>query len=216
MEPRLQFARARVRWSSGQSPTSGGGYAVRVEIDDLVLAVQGGDSRAWTELALRVAADLRPFFRRWFDEDEVKDLVQTTLMTVHRKLPQFEVRPGEPFLRWVRTIARIEAQEALRQRARARRLAAAAELAAAPPSPSPKVSWLDRSRLWGALRASLAKLSSRYRVVIENDLQEGDDVALARRHRIVPGTVRTRRRRAHQLLRRLLRRFARTPTPQES
>jgi RNA polymerase sigma factor (sigma-70 family) len=192
-----------------------------MEIDDLVLAVQGGDSRAWTRLASLLAADLRPFFRRCCggSGDDASDLIQSTLMVVHRKLPQFEVRAGEPFRSWVRTIARIEAQAALRQRGRRNRLEAAARIAADKGMPSsPNLgSRLDWARHYVVVEQALGKLGSRYRLVIEHDLAEGNDSTFAQRQGIKRGSVRTRRRRAYQMLRRLARKRSkggRDTTPQ--
>lgn len=181
-----------------------------MEIEDLVLAVQRGDSRAWRELSTRLGTELRPFFRQWFGEADASDLIQNTLMVVHRKLPEFELRPGKPFRHWVGAIARIEANEARRQRGAEQRLAAAARLAAAwrVPSANPS-SRLDRARDRARLAHALAKLRTHYRLVIEHDLAEGDDCTFAQRAGIERGSVRTRRRRAYALLRRLVRKSKR-------
>jgi RNA polymerase sigma factor (sigma-70 family) len=128
------------------------------------------------------------------------DLTQNTLIIIAGKLPQFEVRPGQPFRRWVHSIARSQVQESFRQQYRRERLAN--ELAALERAPSTKISsHLARAERVELVEQELDKLDSRYRRVIENDLQAGDASVLANREHIKAGSVRTRRRRAYQLLR---------------
>lgn len=182
-----------------------------MDLDDLVLAVLHGEPRAWNELGRRLTVELGPYFRKRFGDADANDLVQITLMIVARKLPEFEVRPGRPFLHWVRSIARIEAQEAYRQQRQQERLAKG--LGEHRRSPSTNLgSRLDRARRLALVAEALEQLDSRYRRVIDNDLDEGDPGEFAEDERIKPGTVRTRRNRAHQQLRRLVTRKS-TPTP---
>lgn len=189
----------------GQVAADGIRYAAAVELDELVLRVQGGDSRAWTELGRRLLIDLYRFFRGRVNESEVDDLVQLTIIIVHRKLPEFEVREGEPVLRWVRTIARVQVLEEFRQQGRRQRLKAnyAAQVV---PTPSTNISSrLDRAANLEAVGQALPKLESPYRRVIENDLRGGDLGRFARREGLKRGSARTRRRRARGMLRRLVR-----------
>src|SRR5690606_36628298 len=153
--------------------------------------------RAWNELGRQLALELSPYFRRRFAEPDANDLVQITLMVIARKLPEFEPRPGKPFIDWVRAIARIEAQEARRQRRRLARLASG--LAEELRSPSTNLSArLDRAERLERIAKALEQLDSPCRRVIENDLVEGDPGEFAEHEGIKPGTVRTRRNRGHQ------------------
>jgi RNA polymerase sigma factor (sigma-70 family) len=172
-------------------------------LDELVLAVQGGESRAWNELGRRLIAELGPYFRRKFGEVDGNDLTQSTLLIIARKLPQYEVEPGKPFIHWVRAIARREAQEAFRQQQRRARLAV--EMAEIVPTPSTNLNsrlvWAERREL---VAEAIGKLDSAHRRVIQHDLDEGDKDEFAEREGIQTGTVRSRRRRAHRELQRLV------------
>jgi RNA polymerase sigma factor (sigma-70 family) len=190
-----------------------------MELDDLVLAVQAEKPRAWTKLGQRLAAELDPYFRRWVGEAEADDLTQKTLMAVARKLPDFEVRADQPFIRWVRGIAHIQVMEALRQqRRRERRADRFAGLDQGQAPATNLNSHLARAENLELLEQELEKLDSPYRRAIENDLAGGDAGTLAAREHIKRGSARTRRRRAYALLRDLLRKRRKsadeqTPTP---
>ncbi|MFO7568116.1 MAG: sigma-70 family RNA polymerase sigma factor [Enhygromyxa sp.] len=186
--------------------------------DDLVLAVLGGDQRAWRQLGPRLRKVIRPCFLRFFGEADADDLVQSTLVIIHRKLPEFEVRAGKPIRKWARTIARSQVQDELRRRARRAKLMNS--LANAPRPPTTKLSTrLGRAQAYvlelERVREALPMLDSRYRRVIENDLEGGDIDEFAAREQIERGTVRTRRRRAYQILRQLVRELG-DSTPSQS
>ena len=85
---------------------------------------QSGDGDAYRLLLERVASDLRSFFRRRVREvQEVEDLVQDTLMTVHRARHTWD--PARPFEPWLYAIARNTLADAFRRdRRRAERHAA--------------------------------------------------------------------------------------------
>jgi RNA polymerase sigma factor (sigma-70 family) len=206
-----RFGRSFARWSLVQLPGIEFLYAGEVEIDDLVLAVLRGDSRAWKKLAVRLQADLRSMLRSSLDEADAEDIIQNTLMIVVRKLPEFEWRSGKAFRSWVRTIARHQVRELLRQRGRWDRQAGVARDMAAQRAPSATIhSRLDQARQGELVQEAITKLATPYRVVIENDLNEGQGDTLAEQEAIAPGTVKTRRRRARQMLRRHVRKRGHT------
>jgi RNA polymerase sigma-70 factor (ECF subfamily) len=82
----------------------------------LMTAGLGGDAAAYREFLQRLGSHLRAFFRRRLVHlpDEVEDLVQETLMAVHRQRHTY--RPGEPLTPWVRAIARYKLVDLLRAR----------------------------------------------------------------------------------------------------
>lgn len=176
-----------------------------MDLDELVLAVRGGDSRAWNELGPRLIAELGPYFQRWFAEADARDLTQDTLVVVVRKLPEFKVDAKRPFRRWVRSIAHTQIKEAFRQQGRRDRLAHELAEARWTPPTSPTGRYAQTESLALVVEA-LDEIADRYRRAIEHDLQDGDPHDFARRERIERGSVRTRRRRAYQVLRRVVRR----------
>jgi RNA polymerase sigma-70 factor, ECF subfamily len=98
---------------------------------------QDGDGDAYRRLLEGVASDLRGFFRRRVREvQEVEDLVQETLLTVHRARHTYD--PARPFEPWLYAIARNTLADAFRRdRRRAERHAADDDvqaIAAEPPS----------------------------------------------------------------------------------
>jgi RNA polymerase sigma-70 factor, ECF subfamily len=73
--------------------------------DDAMARYACGDDRAFTEVYAAVAPRLARFFgRRLYDRMSVSDLVQETLLRVHRARGRFV--PGSPLLPWVFAIAR--------------------------------------------------------------------------------------------------------------
>jgi len=189
--------------------------------DELVIAVLRDEPGAWDELGPRLGEAIRPCFRRFFDEADTKDLIQITLMIIHRKLPEFEVGTGKSIRRWAQGIARLEAQEELRQGRRRARLVDG--LAQVQRTPSTTLGTrLERAEQQAAnhqlIREALDQLDTRHRRVIENDLEGGDIDEFAEREGIKRSTVRVRRHRAYKKMRQFIRERRRadpnrTPTP---
>lgn len=85
----------------------------------LMAAAQDGDRRAYAELLAGVAPFVRALVRRRCGDPElVEDVVQDTLMTVHRVRATYD--PRRPFSAWVAAIAGRRAIDALRRRGRVR------------------------------------------------------------------------------------------------
>ena len=74
---------------------------------------QGGDKQAYTVLLEQCGGWLRRFFRTKIAADAVDDLVQDTLISVHRKRASYD--PSRPFLPWLAAIARYRWIDRLRQ-----------------------------------------------------------------------------------------------------
>lgn len=90
----------------------------------LLAAAQAGDKAAYTAFLKEAATFIRVIARRYHrDTGAVEDIVQETLLSVHRVRHTYE--PGRAVEPWVAAIARARAIDALR--ARQRRAAVEAE-----------------------------------------------------------------------------------------
>ena len=74
---------------------------------------QGGDKVAYRQLLETCSIWLRRFFDRRIASCDVDDLVQETLISVHRNLATYQV--GRPFLPWIAAIARYRWVDRLRK-----------------------------------------------------------------------------------------------------
>jgi RNA polymerase sigma factor (sigma-70 family) len=74
---------------------------------------QGGDKIAYRQLLEACSTWLRRFFDRRIASCDVDDLVQETLISVHRNLATYNV--GRPFLPWIAAIARYRWVDRLRK-----------------------------------------------------------------------------------------------------
>jgi RNA polymerase sigma-70 factor (ECF subfamily) len=76
--------------------------------------VQAGDQDAYRALLEDVSAELRTFLRRRVrDRQDVEDVVQEILLTVHRARHTYD--PARPFEPWLMAIARNAAVDAFRR-----------------------------------------------------------------------------------------------------
>ena len=84
----------------------------------LFVAALAGDAPAYRVFLTRLSSHLRAFFRKRLAQwpDDVEDLVQETLMAVHRQRHTY--RPDEPLTAWVHAIARYKLADLLRARMR--------------------------------------------------------------------------------------------------
>jgi RNA polymerase sigma-70 factor (ECF subfamily) len=86
-----------------------GGVTADVEdrLKALMLRGQAGDATAWRELLSALSRQLRGYFARRMDTGaDVEDLVQETLMAIHRRHMTYD--PAQPFTAWVHAIARYK------------------------------------------------------------------------------------------------------------
>lgn len=79
----------------------------------LMTLAQKGDKQAYGVLLEQAGIWLRRFFAQKIAPDAVDDLVQDTLISVHRKLSSYD--PSRPFLPWLAAIARFRWVDKLRQ-----------------------------------------------------------------------------------------------------
>jgi RNA polymerase sigma factor (sigma-70 family) len=73
---------------------------------------QQGDRQAYVALLTATRQWLLRYYRRRVLPDELEDLVQDTLLSVHRKLASYE--PERPFMPWLAVIARYRFVDHLR------------------------------------------------------------------------------------------------------
>lgn len=73
---------------------------------------QGGDRQAYAALLAAARAWLLRYFRRRTTPCQLDDLVQETLLSVHRKLASYD--PARPFTPWLAAIARFRYVDHLR------------------------------------------------------------------------------------------------------
>ncbi len=74
---------------------------------------QTGDKQAYAVLLEQVGKWLERYFRTKIAPDAVDDLVQETLISLHRKRSSYD--PSRPFLPWIAAIARYRWVDRLRQ-----------------------------------------------------------------------------------------------------
>lgn len=79
----------------------------------LMIAAQKGNKAAYSTLLTEASRWLSRFFAQKIAQDAVDDLVQDTLMSIHRKLSSYD--PKRPFLPWMAAIARYRWVDRLRQ-----------------------------------------------------------------------------------------------------
>jgi RNA polymerase sigma-70 factor (ECF subfamily) len=79
----------------------------------LMILAQRGDKQAYHVLLEQTGRWLARFYARKISPDAVDDLVQDTLISIHRKLSSYD--PERPFLPWLAAIARYRWIDRLRQ-----------------------------------------------------------------------------------------------------
>jgi RNA polymerase sigma factor (sigma-70 family) len=80
---------------------------------DLMRLSQAGDKQAYAVLLEQTGRWLVRFFSQKIAADAVDDLVQETLISLHRKRASYD--PSRPFLPWLAAIARYRWVDRLRQ-----------------------------------------------------------------------------------------------------
>jgi DNA-directed RNA polymerase specialized sigma24 family protein len=171
-------------------------------LDDMVRATLSGDLKARTELGEWMYAELRRFFGQCFNQADSDVLVHATVTELLAKLPEYTRREGE-FPSWVLGFAGIATRRRKAQIGRERARQAALQLWVHAPSTSP-LSAAVRLERWSRILRYLPELPEKYRLVLEHELAGGDDEAYAAEHEISVQTARTRRYRARQLLKALV------------
>ncbi len=91
--------------------------AVESRLQGLLFQGLAGDTVAYHAFLKELSAHLRAFFRRRLLRlpDDVEDLVQETLLTIHNQRHTYQ--SGQPLTPWVHAIARYKLIDLLRRRA---------------------------------------------------------------------------------------------------
>lgn len=84
-----------------------------VSLARLMAQAQRGDRQAYAAMLAECAIWLRRFYARRVPPSQIDDLIQETLISVHRKLATYD--PARPFLPWLAAIARYRWVDHLRQ-----------------------------------------------------------------------------------------------------
>ena len=103
-----------------------------MRVDDKILRglmadAQAGNRRAYAMLLDEARGWLKGYYRRRVPPEQLEDLVQETLISLHRKLSSYD--PARPFLPWLAAIARYRWIDHLRKLSRGDDPATHAEVA---------------------------------------------------------------------------------------
>lgn len=86
--------------------------ADEVTLTRLAGLAQNGDQQAYGALLAAARLWLLRYFRRKLPPEQIEDLAQDTLLTVHRKLASYD--PARPFTPWLAAVARYRFVDHLR------------------------------------------------------------------------------------------------------
>ena len=180
------------------SPASGAAHAAPDGEAELVERVRQGDGQAFDALVTRYMR--RAFsvaFRLLGQKEDAEDLVQDTFVAVLQRIDTFQ--PGRPFAPW---FFRVLVNRGLNARkARALRTVDEIPESASSSGPSPERE-AERAELRGHLRAALATLPERQRLVVElYELEGFAGAEIAEILEISDGTVRWHLHEARKALR---------------
>ncbi len=159
---------------------------------------QAGDHEAYRTLLEDLSSSLHTFLqRRLFDPDEVADVLQEILMTLHRARHTYD--PSRPFEPWMFAIARHVLIDHTRRRTRRLRVEVLAD------ADLPDVSASELAASDDRLLDALEQLPRAQREAFTMLKLEGLSVATAAaRLGISPGALKVRAHRAYKALRALL------------
>lgn len=133
----------------------------------LMIAAQDGDKAAYGRLLRECTPLIRRIVRRGLRSDQVDDVVQEVLLTIHRARHTYD--PARSFSAWVIVLAQRRAIDFLRRSGRSERREIHSpieyeQFAEAPVDPNRD---LSRDQESGALRTALESLPPRQRQAIE-------------------------------------------------
>lgn len=82
-------------------------------LKSLMVRAQGGDKQSYTVLLEQTGRWLGRYFSNKISSDAIDDLIQETLISLHRKRDSFD--PSRAYLPWIAAIARYRWVDKLRQ-----------------------------------------------------------------------------------------------------
>ncbi|MBU3077958.1 sigma-70 family RNA polymerase sigma factor [Sphingomonas quercus] len=162
---------------------------------------QDGDQAAYRVVLRAVVPAVRAYARRRvFDEILVEDVIQDTLLTIHRLRHTYD--PARPLLPWIAAITSARAVDALRRHGRSRRREVADEVALAAAVDMAALETLETAGADQTLGRLLGVLPERQRRVVEMvKLREMTLDAAADESRLSVGAVKSLLHRAYARLR---------------
>lgn len=166
-------------------------------------AAQDGDAKAYERLLEELLPEVRSLVRRRLADDAaVEDVVQNTLLAIHRSRHTY--RPERPFGPWLRAVARNAFLD--HARVRSRRVEREVPLDATPePAAEEAPLPLERERLSPDLERALAQLPAAQREAVELIQLQGLSVAEAAvKAGVSTSAVKVRAHRGYRALRALL------------
>lgn len=149
--------------------------ADEASLSRLMALAQKGDRQAYAVLLKQCALWLRRYFGRRVPAQQLDDLVQETLLSLHAKLASHD--PARPFLPWLATIARYRWVDHLRRAYRRAEVALPDEYAERGPEHSEEdeiAARISLERLFGYLPPAQARAIELVRI-------EGQSIAEAAR-----------------------------------
>jgi RNA polymerase sigma-70 factor (ECF subfamily) len=139
-------------------------------------AAQGGDAKAYESLLRELLPEIRSLVRRRLrDEAAVEDIVQNTLLAIHRSRHTY--RSERPFGPWLRAVARNAFLDHARVRSRRSEREVSLEAVPEPAEESPPL--LEEAVLSPELERALAELPPAQREAVELIQLRGLSVAEA-------------------------------------
>lgn len=169
--------------------------------DELIAAVAGGDDGALRELFTRHAPWLAARLRGVLPASEVEDVLQETFLAVWRGAGRYRPQPGGSVGGWVWGIARRQAAQWLRRRGPAELLLPALEAVDGQHPDDPAEAALSRDEVACAVSAlgpEGGPAREIWRLMYLEDRPVAEVAALMG---VPEGTVKSRARRARQLMR---------------
>jgi len=162
-------------------------------------AAQGGDAKAYESLLEELLPEIRGLVRRRLpDGAAVEDIVQNTLLAIHRSRHTY--RPERPFGPWLRAVARNAFLDHVR--ARARRAEREISLEAIAEPADDRAPAIDRVELSPDVQRALAELPPAQREAVELIQLRGLSVAEAAvKARVSVSAVKVRAHRGYRALR---------------
>jgi len=171
-------------------------------LSELMRRAQDGDRLAYETLLTEVTALVRGFARkRLADPDQVEDVAQETLLSIHRHRHTYD--PARPFLPWMYAIARHRLFDLVEKQRRRGENEVRAEIGWEEVPAGETI--LERGAAFAFLHQALLLLSIKQREIIQMLKLEGLSVAeISRKTGISQSSVKVTAHRGYKALRKLI------------
>jgi RNA polymerase sigma-70 factor (ECF subfamily) len=115
-DPPFEALSGLIKSKGGKAVTSGERSGAGNAWGALMAAAQDGDGAAYARLLAEIAPMLRRVVRARWGETDSEDIVQETLISLHRVRHTYD--PARPFMPWLMAIAQFRIADAARKSAR--------------------------------------------------------------------------------------------------